>query len=88
MSVEESYQPLNEVLETAALFSGSIRAYVSGKVNPSTYASLVSNSKRSTVSKLCSKAEHHRLFNVNLHTAERGTYPLLTLRLVRNNHKS
>lgn len=87
MSVEESYQPLNEVLEAAILFSGSIRAYVSGKVNPPTYVSLVSNSKRSTMLKLCSKTEYHRLFNVNLHTAERGTYPLLTLRLVKNNHK-
>lgn len=87
MSVEEPYQPLNEVLEAAVLFSGSIRASVSGKVNPSTYVALVSNSKTSTVSKLCSKTGHHRLSDASLHTAERGTCPLLTLRLVRNNHE-
>ena len=87
MSVEEPYQPLNEVLEAAVLFSGSIRASVSGKVNPSTYAALVSNSKTSTMSKLCSKTGHHRLSDASLHTAERGTCPLLTLRFVRNNHE-
>ena len=87
MSVEEPYQPLNEVLEAAVPFSGSIRAYVSGKFSPSTYASLVSNSKRSTMLKLCSKTGHHRLSNASLHTAERETCRLLTLTLVRNNHE-
>lgn len=54
-------------------------ADVPGKVMPTAYASLMSNSKRNGMSEINSELEHHRLSNVGTSIVDRGTSLLPSL---------